>query len=46
LKERGRMGPGFRAHKIAGPFHVALNEDASSVHYGGLDYSVVKVLTN
>lgn len=45
LKERGRMGLGFRAHKIAGPFHVAMNEDASSVHYGGLDYSVVKVLT-
>jgi len=46
LKERGRMGLGFRVHKIAGPFHVAINEDASSVHHGGLDYAVVKVLTN
>jgi len=46
LKERGRMGLGFRVHKIAGPFHVAMNEGANSVHYGGLDYSIVKVLTN
>jgi hypothetical protein len=46
LKERGRMGPAFRAHKIAGPFHVAMSEVTDSVHYGGMDYSVAKVLTN
>ena len=46
LKDRGRMGPAFRVRKITGPFHGGASESGNSVHHGGFDYSVVKVLTN